>query len=172
MRKNRKQQKNGMARQLNLFEDHIKPANSHEGRTGNENCTGVELLSQLENQRTLTENLLEAVVDYGNLRRAYERVRQNKGSAGIDEMDVESLGKWLSKNLPTFRETVLAENFQAGTPQGSLCKALHKAVHYRLCYPISSSTNGIKRWRDVDTASAATPMTVTFTSKVKRQENG
>jgi RNA-directed DNA polymerase len=112
MRKNREQQKNGMVRQLNLFEDQMKPANCHEGRTGNENCTGVELLSQLENQRTLTENSLEAVVDYGNLRKAYERVRQNKGSAGIDEMDVEALGKWLSKNLSTFGDMVLAENFQ------------------------------------------------------------
>lgn len=112
MRKNREQQKNGMVRQLNLFEDQRKPADCHEGRTGNENRTGVELLSQLENQRTLTENSLEAVVDYGNLRKAYERVRQNKGSAGVDEMDVEILGKWLSKNLSAFGETVLAENFQ------------------------------------------------------------
>lgn len=112
MRKNREQQKKEMVRQLNLFEDQIQPANSHEGRTGNENCPGVELLSQLESQRTLTENLLEAVVDYGNLRNAYQRVRQNKGSAGIDEMDVEALGKWLNKNLITFRETLLAENYQ------------------------------------------------------------
>ncbi len=112
MRKNREQQKKGMVRQLNLFQDQIQPANSHEGRTGNENCTGVELLSQLESQRILTENLLEAVVDYGNLRNAYQRVRQNKGSAGIDEMDVEALGKWLNKSLITFRETLLAENYQ------------------------------------------------------------
>ncbi|MFW5759208.1 MAG: hypothetical protein ACOCYO_11050 [Bacteroidota bacterium] len=55
MRKNREQQKNGMVRQLNLFEDQRKPADCHEGRTGNENRTGVELLSQLENQRTLTQ---------------------------------------------------------------------------------------------------------------------
>jgi len=112
MRKNREQQKNEMVRQLKLFEDQIKPDNSHDGRTGSEICTGVELLSQLESQRTLTENLLEAVVDYGNLRNAYQRVRQNKGSAGMDEMDVEALGKWLNKNLITFRDTVLAENYQ------------------------------------------------------------
>ncbi|MBW6499417.1 MAG: group II intron reverse transcriptase/maturase, partial [Bacteroidales bacterium] len=101
-----------MVVQLSMFDDQIKPANSHDGCTGSENCTGVELLSQLESQRTLTENLLEAVVDYGNLRNAYQRVRQNKGSAGIDEMDVDALGKWLNKNLITFRETVLAENYQ------------------------------------------------------------
>ena len=112
MRKNREQQKKGMGRQLSLFDNPIKPDKSHDGGTGSEICTGVELLSQLESQRTLTENLLEAVVDYGNLRNAYQRVRQNKGSAGIDEMDVEALGKWLNKNLITFRETVLAENYQ------------------------------------------------------------
>ena len=112
MRKNREQQKKGMGRQLSLFDNPIKPDKSHDGGTGSEICTGVELLSQLESQRTLTENLLEAVVDYGNLRNAYQRVRQNKGSAGIDEMDVEALSKWLNKNLITFRETVLAENYQ------------------------------------------------------------
>jgi RNA-directed DNA polymerase len=112
MRKNREQQKKGMGRQLSLFDNPIKPDKSHDGGTGSEICTGVELLSQLESQRTLTENLLEAVVDYGNLRNAYQRVRQNKGSAGIDKMDVEALGKWLNKNLITFRETVLAENYQ------------------------------------------------------------
>jgi RNA-directed DNA polymerase len=112
MRKNREQQKKGMGRQLSLFDNPIKPDKSHDGGTGSEICTGVELLSQLESQRTLTENLLEAVVDYGNLRNAYQRVRQNKGSAGIDEMDVEALGMWLNKNLITFRETVLAENYQ------------------------------------------------------------
>lgn len=114
MRKNREQQKKGIVRQLSLFDDQIKPADSHDGRTGSGTCTGVELLSQLESQRAFTENLLEAVVDYGNLRNAYQRVRQNKGSAGIDEMDVEALGKWLNKNLITFRETVLAENYQPG----------------------------------------------------------
>ena len=112
MRKNREQQKKGIGRQLSLFDNPIKPDQSHDGGTGSEICTGVELLSQLESQRTLTENLLEAVVDYGNLRDAYQRVRQNKGSAGIDEMDVEALGKWLNKNLTAFRETVLAENYQ------------------------------------------------------------
>lgn len=112
MRKNREQQKKGMVRQLSFFDDHIKSANSHDGRTGSGTCTGVELLSQLESQRTLTKNLLEAVVDYGNLRDAYQRVRQNKGSAGIDEMDVEALGKWLNKNLITFRDKLLAENYQ------------------------------------------------------------
>jgi RNA-directed DNA polymerase len=112
MRKNREQQKNEMVRQLNLFEDQIKPANSHDGRTGLGTRSGVELLLQLERQRTLTENLLEAVVDYGNLRNAYQRVRQNKGSAGIDEMDVETLGEWLNKRLNTFRAAVLAKEYQ------------------------------------------------------------
>jgi len=112
MRKNREQQKKGMGRQLSLFDNPIKPDKSHDGGTGSEICTGVELLSQLESQRTLTENLLEAVVDYGNLRNAYQRVRQNKGSAGVDEMDVEALGKWLNKNLITFHKMILAENYQ------------------------------------------------------------
>lgn len=112
MRKNREQQKKEMIRQLDLFKDQPTPDSNHEGRTGNGNCTGVELLSQLEKQRTFTENLLGAVVDYGNLDKAYQRVRQNKGRAGIDEMDVEAMGNWLSKNLSAFRNEVLSENYQ------------------------------------------------------------
>ncbi len=43
----------------------------------------------------------------------------------------------------------------------------HKAVHYLPYYPLSSSTNGVKRWKNVDIASAAMPMTVIFTSEAR-----
>lgn len=112
MRKNREQQKKELVRQLSLFEDQDTPGYYREGRTGKGSSTGVELLSQLEKQRTLTENSLGAVADYGNLLKAYQRVRQNKGSAGVDEMDVDAMGKWLSKNLSTFRDRVLSEDYQ------------------------------------------------------------
>lgn len=112
MRKNREQQKIGKVLQLDLFKDLFKPVVYLKGRTCKGNPSGVELLSQLEKQRTLTVNLLETVVDYGNLIKAYQRVRQNKGSAGVDAMEVDELGKWLEKNLNVFCTMVLEERYQ------------------------------------------------------------
>lgn len=36
-------------------------------------------------------NLIDKIVSHDNLNRAYKRVKSNKGSAGIDEMEVEQL---------------------------------------------------------------------------------
>jgi len=113
MRKNREQQKKERVIQLDLFKDLTRPANGPTGGTGKGKSAGVELLSQLEKQRTLTVNLLATVVDYGNLNKAYQQVRQNKGSGGIDRMEVEELGQWLSKNLGALRQMVLEERYQA-----------------------------------------------------------
>ncbi len=112
MRKNREQQKIGKVLQLDLFKDLFKPVVYLKGRTCKGNPSGVELLSQLEKQRTLTVNLLETVVDYGNLIKSYQRVRQNKGSRGVDPMEVDELGKWLEKNLNVLCTMVLEERYQ------------------------------------------------------------
>lgn len=112
MRKNGEQQKKGKVIQLDLFKDLTKPAYYFKGRTCKDSTTGVELFSQLEKQRALTVNLLEDVVDYGNLSKAYQRVRQNGGSGGVDQMDVEELGIWLQKNLNAIRKEVLEEQYQ------------------------------------------------------------
>jgi hypothetical protein len=81
MRKGKEQQKNGTSRQLKLFTMQAgELAGAPTGGTGTERLNRVELLSLLERQRTLTENLLERVVDYGNLMRAYNQVASNGGS--------------------------------------------------------------------------------------------
>ncbi len=112
MRKNRMQQKNEKVIQLDLFKDPGKPANYLEGGTNKCSLSGVELLSQLEKQRTLTGNLLEEVVDYGNLLKAYQRVLKNGGKGGVDKMEVEELGNWLQKNQQSLRSEVLAERYE------------------------------------------------------------
>ena len=66
MRKDRMQQKKEKVRQLELFKDCVKPTSHLESGTDELGLSGVELLSQLEKQRTLSGNLLEQVVDYGN----------------------------------------------------------------------------------------------------------
>ena len=67
MRKSKSQQKNEASQQLNLFS---WQAGELTGTPAGGNSTGslprVELLSLLEKQRTLTDNLLERIVDYEN----------------------------------------------------------------------------------------------------------
>ena len=113
MRKGKEQQKNETSRQLKLFtmqagELTVAPT----GGTGTERLNRVELLSLLERQRTLTENLLERIVDYGNLMRAYKQVERNDGSGGIDGMETEELRQWLGKHINTLREALLTEKYE------------------------------------------------------------
>ena len=55
-----------------------------------------------ENNLTNTDKpeygLLEQILSPSNMNRAYKRVRSNKGSGGIDKMEVESLKDYLVSN--------------------------------------------------------------------------
>ena len=110
MSKSRKQQKRNEVKQLSLFDTCTSDLHQTSG-TGEVNRAGVELQSQLERQRILTENLLEDVMEYGNLHRAYQQVYRNRGKGGIDGMEVEELGKWLQRNMKEMREEVLKERY-------------------------------------------------------------
>jgi group II intron reverse transcriptase/maturase len=113
MRKGKEQQKNETSRQLKLFTMQAgELAGIPTGGTGTVSMTRVELLSLLEKQRTLTENLLERIVDYGNLTRAYKQVAGNDGSSGIDGMDTEELGQWLGRHIKTLQESILTEQYE------------------------------------------------------------
>ncbi|MCK9401691.1 MAG: hypothetical protein M0Q51_17120 [Bacteroidales bacterium] len=65
MRKGKGQQKNEAGRQLKLFSWHAgELSGTPDGGTDTGTLHRVELLSHLERQRTLTENILERIVDY------------------------------------------------------------------------------------------------------------
>ena len=49
-------------------------------------------------QQIYTSNLLEWILERGNMTRAYERVVENKGSHGIDNMKVDQLKAYLKDN--------------------------------------------------------------------------
>jgi len=59
-----------------------------------------------------TDCLMEQVVERGNVSRAWKRVRQNKGSPGIDGMTVEELSPYLAENWEGLREQLLAGTYQ------------------------------------------------------------
>jgi group II intron reverse transcriptase/maturase len=64
-----------------------------------------------ENNLTNTDRpeygLLEQILSPSNLNRAYKRVRNNKGSGGIDKMEVESLKDYLVENKEKLIQSIL-----------------------------------------------------------------
>jgi RNA-directed DNA polymerase len=56
--------------------------------------------------------LMDAVVDRENLKRAYSRVMRNKGAPGIDAMPVGDLKAYLQVHWPRIREELLAGRYQ------------------------------------------------------------
>jgi group II intron reverse transcriptase/maturase len=55
---------------------------------------------------------MERVVERGNLQAALQRVRQNKGSPGVDGMAVDELTTWLVANWKGIRKQLLAGTYQ------------------------------------------------------------
>ena len=50
---------------------------------------------------------MEAIVERANLKKAFVRVKRNKGAAGIDGMSVEELPAYLKEHWPTIRSQLL-----------------------------------------------------------------
>ena len=59
-----------------------------------------------------TTSLMEAVVERGNLKLAYQRVVGNKGAAGVDQLAVSELKDHLKRHWPTIRARLLAGEYQ------------------------------------------------------------
>src|SRR5436305_7942165 len=60
----------------------------------------------------LTEQLMEEVCDRGNLVRAWKRVRQNKGSPGVDGMTIDDTKDYLREHWPSMRSQLLKGTYQ------------------------------------------------------------
>jgi len=59
-----------------------------------------------------TTGLMEAVVERGNLRLAYQRVVENKGAAGVDAITTTELKDHLKRYWPTIRARLLAGEYR------------------------------------------------------------
>lgn len=64
------------------------------------------------NERPGTDRLMEEVVQRGNAKAALKRVRQNKGSPGVDGMTVDELPKYLAEHWEGIREQLVAGTYQ------------------------------------------------------------
>ena len=63
-------------------------------------------------ERSGSDRLMEQVVARGNVRAALTRVRENRGSPGVDGMTVEELPKYLMEHWQEVREQLLAGTYQ------------------------------------------------------------
>jgi RNA-directed DNA polymerase len=77
-----------------------------------------EWLSACKEERNLTENLMEQIADPLNLNKAYQQVKRNGGSAGVDDMKVEELQEWVGNNLTHLQEQLLKGNYQPQKVRG------------------------------------------------------
>jgi len=62
--------------------------------------------------RPASAALMEEVCDRENLKRALQRVKSNKGSAGVDGMTVDALPAYLQAHWPTIRSQLLTGTYQ------------------------------------------------------------
>ena len=80
------------------------------------NCASVSegaevKLTAVEQTKSEGLRLMEAVVERGNMRLAYERVVSNRGAAGVDEMTIAELKGYLKMHWPTIRARLLTGRY-------------------------------------------------------------
>jgi group II intron reverse transcriptase/maturase len=80
-----------------------KSSEQHSAGSGSHAETPTELQSRTNAEPAL----MEAALERGNLKRAYDRVLRNKGAAGVDDLEVSELGDYLRKHWPTIRARLL-----------------------------------------------------------------
>jgi RNA-directed DNA polymerase len=71
-----------------------------------------------EQQRALTQHLMEEVASSANLNLAYKRVKANKGAAGIDGMTVTELLTWIRSNRERLIASLIDGSYRPETVRG------------------------------------------------------
>ena len=64
-------------------------------------------VAEKETERPAPEHLMEEVCERGNLKKAYQRVKANKGSPGVDSMAVSELAGYLREHWAEIKEELL-----------------------------------------------------------------
>jgi len=88
--------------QMDLFDEALRAARRH-GATG-ESGTGPgapeerQATTAWDQNRALTQHLMERVASSANLNQAYKRVKANGGAPGVDGMTVADLRPWIADN--------------------------------------------------------------------------
>ena len=82
------------------------------GRKPSTNRRGAEVYAATSG-RTKSEDqlLMEQVVERSNMGLAYQRVMQNKGAAGVDDVTVAEFKDWLKRHWPSVKQALLAGSY-------------------------------------------------------------
>jgi len=91
---------------------------SGEGGTGSAAQVESGRVAAPSDGSSLTEHLMEQVVDRDNLNRAYWRVVANKGSAGVDGMSVDDLLAWCRDHRESLMTSLLDGTYQPSPVRG------------------------------------------------------
>jgi RNA-directed DNA polymerase len=112
----------GGADQGDLFDEALRAALCHdvnrEGSTGPEAPEEPQARAAWEQERALTQHLMEAVSGSANLNRAYKRVKANGGAPGVDGMTVEALRDWIATNRERLIASLLDGSYQPQPVRG------------------------------------------------------
>lgn len=65
-----------------------------------------------------TTELIDRLVERDNMVRAYNRVRSNKGAAGVDDMSVDELAGWLRENWAHVKKDLLQGQYRPQAVRG------------------------------------------------------
>lgn len=112
-KKNKRKQDKELLGQGDLFSRGSQvPQGDGDGGTAKVREGLSELLSRLSSQLASTEHLLEEIVSENNIGRAYQQVKANDGTSGVDGQDIEQTGAWLTRHLKEFQEQLLNEQYE------------------------------------------------------------
>jgi len=80
------------------------------------NCRGMPLVHQVSVTTSTTTSdseslLMEQVVEPSNMQRAWSRVKSNKGTAGVDGLDIGQTAVYLKTQWPVIRQQLLAGHY-------------------------------------------------------------
>src|SRR5580658_9800845 len=108
--------------QKDLFDQALQASLRHgatgEGGTGPGACAEPQAFTAWEQQRALTRMLMEEVASSANLNQAYQRVKANKGAAGVDAMSIAELLPWIRENRERLIASLLDGSYQPKTVRG------------------------------------------------------
>ena len=77
------------------------------GRKFATRCLGAEICAATSGRTKSEDHLMEQVVERSNLRLAYQRVVQNKGAPGVDDLRVTEFKGWLKVHWPSVKQALL-----------------------------------------------------------------
>jgi len=91
-------------------------AEAERGEASSPEAQGVEtdIAKPANESQAVTEKLMEEICDPGNLREAYKRVKANKGSPGVDGMNVAELAGYLREHIGKIKEQLLEGTYKPG----------------------------------------------------------